>query len=182
MKIPKPSFSTVLISTLGFACLVAIAFFALLASNRTKDAAEPLQGGQVRFDASLILSWEVDTETMVFRARVHNETNKLAIVRMNPDTLEARIRVTSKDGSNILEFAQKDYYRMLLIAFWIPPELKIAANSAHDWAVPFAELEHMEYASQQTFADAIKNSKIEIISVHGANYRYDDQGRFDGFK
>ena len=119
---------------------------------------------------------------MVFRARVHNETNKLAIVRMNPDTLEARIRVTSKDGSNILEFAQKDYYRMLLIAFWIPPELKIAANSAHDWAVPFAELEHMEYASQQTFADAIKNSKIEIISVHGANYRYDDQGRFDGFK
>ena len=181
-KMQKPNYPTVLLATLGFAFLVGIAALALLAPESESQIAEPLAGGQWEINRGAILSWEADTENQIFRARIHNNTNEPLVVRMKPDNLEAVISITTENGTEPIEFAQQDYYKLLLVGFWIPPELEIESKSAHDWNIPFTELKHMEYASQLTFGDAAKSGAVKIVSVHGLNHRYDEQGRFDGFK
>ena len=176
-----PNYSTILLSTVGAAFLAGFAILGTFSLASASEHAEPLLGGQREISSGAILSWEVDAESRIFFARVHNNTNEASIVQMNPDELEAVIAVIPFDGADSLNYVHKEYARRMRVAFWLSPDLKIEPDSAHNWSIPFSNLRQILSGPIQSFDEAIKSGTVEIVGLHGSNFRYDEQGRFDGF-
>ena len=176
-----PNYSTILLSTVGAAFLAGFAILGTFSLASASEHAEPLPGGQREISSGAILSWEVDAESRIFFARVHNNTNEASIVQMDPDELEAVIAVIPFDGADSLNYVHKEYARRMRVAFWIPSDLKIEPGSAHNWTIPFSNLRQILSGPIQSFDEAIKSGTVEIVGLHGSNFRYDEQGRFDGF-
>lgn len=176
-----PSYSSVLISTLAVAFLAGLAMIGTSSMMSETASAEPLSGGMYEMSSGAVLSWEVDAGSRTFFARVHNDTRRLSEVKMQPDELEAIISVTPRDGTDPLLYVHKEYLSRMKVAFWLPPTLELKPNAAHDWSIGFSDLRQVLSGPPMPFDDALSLGKVEIVSVHGANFRYDEEGRFDGF-